>query len=197
MDRDYDGATADPKAVNRFSWDVYHIENYLLIPEFLLSVLESIGASGYSEQVVLDKLGGAAREVVPTMLIHRMRQFVNGRLIGAINLGFPPDTLTIGKDLYGASARSVAKINAALVNELSEAALLQQEQVFRTEFEQSFADGSWRTNLPGREILRRFVALESLPVGYEVFRNLIVSKMVERGYKPPGMKKVMDAIVAD
>jgi hypothetical protein len=110
---------------------------------------------------------------------------------------FPPDTLTIGKDLYGASMRSVTKINAALGNELNEPALLQQEQVFRTEFEQSFADGSWRTNLPGREILRRFIVLENLPVGYEVFRNLIVSKMVERGYKPPGMKKVVDAIVAD
>ena len=126
-----------------------------------------------------------------------MRQFVNACIIGSIDLGFPPDTLTIGRDLHTAASRSVARINKALTEKIDDVSLERQEQLFRREIEQSFADGSWSAKLPGRDILRRFVSLEQLPVGYEVFRNLVLSKMTERGHKPPGMKQVIDRIVAD
>lgn len=196
VDRDYDGP-ADPKAVNRHVWDVYHIENYLLDRPFLVEVLRSLGSEKYTEQNVFDHVGAAARDVVPAMLIQKMRQYVNFNLVGSIDLGFPPDTLTISRELHGAASRSVARVNAALSERLSEEKLLSEEQKHRTEIEQSFADGTWSAKLPGRDILKRFVAAEKLPVGYEVFRNLVMSKMAERGYKPPGMKKVIDAIVDD
>jgi hypothetical protein len=197
VDSDYENPAEDPKAVNRFAWDVYHIENYLLVPAYLLDVIVSLGVSGYTEQKILEHLGAAAREVVPGMLIHKMRQFANLSIISSIDLGFAPDTLTIGHDLHGAASRSVGRINKVLTEQLNENSLLAQEQKFRTEIEQSFADGTWLAKLPGRDILRRFVSNEKIPVGYEVFRNLVMSKMTERGHKPEGMKKIIMAIVSD
>jgi hypothetical protein len=138
-------SSIDPKAVNRFSWDVYHIENYLLEKQFLVEVLRSLGLDGFTEQNIFDRLGSAAREVVPVMLIHKMRQFVNSSLIGSIDLGFAPNTLTIGRDLHAAASRSVTRINNALSDRLAEDKLLDPEQKFRLEIEQTFADGTWAT----------------------------------------------------
>jgi hypothetical protein len=197
VDGDYDSPSDDPKVVNRFAWDVYHIENYLLVPEYLASVIESLGVSGCSEQRIIDRLGEAARDVVPNMLIHKMRQFVYSCIVNSLDLGFSPETATIGRDLNAAAVRSVARMNTALADKIDQASLEQQEKTFRAEFELSFSDGSWAKNLPGRDILRRFVHIEQIPVNYEVFRNLIVSKMAERGFKPVGMKQIVDRIVAD
>jgi hypothetical protein len=196
VDGDYD-ASDDPKAVNRFIWDVYHIENYLLEPKYLLAVVEALGFSGYTTQKIWERLGAAARDVVPSMLIHKMRQFANSCIIGAVDLGFAPDTTEVAGDLHAAARRSVERINAALSNKIDKESLEQQEQFFRNEIEESFRDGSWSKKLPGRDILRRFVHAENLSVGYEVYRNLVTSKMAEDGYKPQGMKAIIDRIVAD
>jgi predicted ATPase len=197
VDGDFDAPVEDPKAVNRFTWDVYHIENYLLTAEYLQAVMEALGVVGYTEQRIMEQLALAARDVVPSMLIHKMRQFVNACIIGSIDLGFAPDTLTIGRALHAAASRSVERINTALAERIDDVSLERQELLFRREIEQSFTDGSWSTKLPGRDILRRFVSQDQLPVGYEVFRNLLLSKMIERGYKPAGMKTIIDRIVAD
>jgi hypothetical protein len=39
VDRDHDSEEDDSKAVRRFIWDVYHIENYLLAPDFIADVV--------------------------------------------------------------------------------------------------------------------------------------------------------------
>jgi hypothetical protein len=37
---------------------------------------------------------------------------------------------------------------------------------------------------------------EVTAIPYEVFRNLLVDRMAEEGYQPPGMKRVIDRILA-
>jgi ABC-type iron transport system FetAB ATPase subunit len=44
VDRD-DSEGASPGVARRFTWDVYHIENYLLDPRFILAVLDDLGAA--------------------------------------------------------------------------------------------------------------------------------------------------------
>lgn len=44
--------------------------------------------------------------------------------------------------------------------------------------------------------MRGLIELESVPVSYEVLRNLIVARMVEGGTKPDGMKRVVDRVLA-
>jgi len=73
VDGDYERSD-DPKAVNRFTWDVYHIENYLLEPKYIQAVLKALDVQGYTEEKIWERLSAAARDVVPTMLRHKMRQ---------------------------------------------------------------------------------------------------------------------------
>jgi len=148
----------------------------------------------YTAAKLESKFTEAARKVVPAVLIQKMRTFVNSHLVGCIDLGFPPESLTIGKELFGAASRSAERTARLIEGELSEAKLIEAEQSFRTEIEGSFADGTWRKKLPGRDILKQLTAIVGSPVGYEVLRNLIVSRMVQEGYQPEGMKMVIDQI---
>jgi hypothetical protein len=91
----------------------------------------------------------------------------------------------------------MSRINGIFERDLSKESLLKVEKDYRDAIEQSFSDGTWNAKLPGRDILRQFVSVEKLPVAYEIFRNLIVSRMAEIGHKPEGMKKIIEAIYAD
>jgi predicted ATPase len=198
VDGDTDEATNDTGAVNRYQWDVYHIENYLIEPDVIAHVVNIVKSDGGEDGNSIQKaLEVAARHAVPSLLINLIRSSANSRLIRSINLNFSPNTLTVAHDLYDAVTRSMTKMQAEIEGGLSEAALLAEEQSFRLDIEQSFSDGSWIKKLPGREILKQFVKASNLPIGYEVLRNLIVARMVELGIKPAGMKLIIDKIVAD
>lgn len=198
MDSDSEGEIDETKGVNRFEWNVYHIENYLLNSQIIADVLNSLTLTNNNAATDIEsKLNSAARKVLPSMLIHRMRAHVNSKIVGAISLGFSPETLTIGKELCIAASRSAARINALIGDTLSEAALVEQEQSLRTEYESCFADGTWKSKLPGRDILKKFVDQEGIKTGYEVFRNLIVTRMATLKYKPDGMKFVIEKILLD
>lgn len=198
VDGDTEGPVEDTNAVNRHVWDVYHIENYLLEPNVIAHVVNTIDPSrAQDEASVKSGLEAAARGVVGSVLIHRIRSSTNSKLVSAINLGFAPDTLTVAHDLHDAVNRSMVRMQNAIAADLSEQSLLSVEQDLRLEIETSFTDGSWIKKLPGRDILKQYVASQALPVGYEVLRNLIVGRMVEVGFKPTGMKEVIDKVVAD
>src|SRR5262249_46726852 len=160
-------------AVNRFEWGVYHIENYLLHPQYIADVLNSLALkTRYDATRVEKSLEEAARSVVPGMVIHRLRAYASSKMVGAIDLGFSPCTATVGQELHAAVSRSSERLSQ-VVAELSQANLVAMEKKVRAEVEQSFSDRSWMKKLPGREILKRFIALEQVGVAYEVFRNLI------------------------
>lgn len=198
VDGDVNGAVEDTKAVNRFVWDVYHVENYLLAPEIIADVLNSLLISErYDIERVFKGLESAARDVVPIILNHKMRVHVNSHIVNSIGLGFSPTTKTVGLDLHDAASRSSLKISALMDSSLSASALKEKESTIKSELEQSFADGSWIKVLPGRDILKRFLDKEKVSLAYEPFRNLIVSKMANCGYKPNGMKVVIDKIASD
>jgi predicted ATPase len=198
VDGDTEGPLEDSEAVNRHVWDVYHVENYLLDPEVISHVINVIDLSkSETKQSVLANLEAAARSAVSSVLIHRIKTFANAKLIGTINLGFSPDTLTVAHSLHDSIARSMSRMQTIIDGDLSEASLLATEQRFRLEIENSFADGTWIKKLPGRDILKKYVSSQNLSVKYEVFRNLIMGRMVEVGLKPAGMKSVIDKIVSD
>jgi hypothetical protein len=60
----------------------------------------------------------------------------------------------------------------------------------------ALADGRWRAEFRGRDILHKFVDRESLKIPYERFRNLIVSRMAEVGHQPAGMRRIIDGIMS-
>lgn len=197
-DKDSDERSNSAGAISRMSWDVYHIENYLLDSKTISEVVNSLTLTHVLTSAEVDeRLCASARQVVPGMLIHQMRAYANSKIVQSISLGFSPETLTIGSALFESASRSAGKINKLVEESLSEQGLKDLEQKMRKDFEKCFADGTWRKNLPGREILKRFVEIAKLPVGYEIFRNLLVKRMVEAAYQPVGMREILLKIVHD
>lgn len=194
VDKDTDDGDASP-AINRFAWDVYHIENYLLDSEIIAAVLNSMSMKKkYDAESVLIHLRDAAKAAVTNVLAHRMRSYVNSRLLKAIDLGFDPRSEAIGRELHAAATRYASRIQTLVSADLSEENLSSIDAKFRAEVERDLASGAWIKSLPGREILKCFAADQGVSVPYEVLRNLIVSRMVEDGIKPAGMQLIVEKV---
>jgi len=194
-DKDTDGAEPT-KGLRRYQWDVYHIENFLLEPKFIAATLNDLDPSRrMDDESALDALRTAARKVVPRLLRHKMRVHVNERLVRCIDLGFDPAAEEIAEQMADAVGRSVVKISTAKENELSIDVLRQSQANWRDEIESSFANGQWKVILPGREILKVFVSDQHLSIPYETLRNLIVARMCDAGFQPPGMKRIITEII--
>lgn len=197
VDKDFENIETVDKAVNRFSWNVYHIENYLLEPEIIKDTLNSLALKdNYDNRGVREQLTLAARRVVPDVLVQKMREFVNSQLISTINLGFDPQTKNVSEELHKAMTRSLDRFTSA-ANILSKTKLDLKKIEITTDLEDSFTDDRWIRELPGREILKQFVHLEKLPVNYDTFRNMIKNRMREKGFKPEGMKQIIEKICRD
>lgn len=187
-----------PRGVRRFSWDVYHIENYLLEPRYVAEAVNAIDPNRrLNEEMALEAMRSSARKVVSKVLRHRMRDYINSRLVRCIDLGFDPAAEQIARLAYGAAARSVARIGTVASEELTETKLEERQNEWKADVERAFGDGSWRKVLPGREILKAFVDDQRLSIAYDALRNLIVSRMVDAAYRPEGMTKVITEIVAE
>lgn len=185
-----------PGAVDVFQWDVYHIENYFLNPRYIAEVLGALSVgSVISEEVVLDELREAARQTMPQLLRHELSSFANNELVPLVKTGIDPSKGDLAMELHGAIHASLQRLEAAAM-QLSPERLHDLEAALRTKYEASLADGSWLSTFRGRDVLRRFATARSLPVSYEVFRNLILARMAEDAYQPPGMKQIINAIMA-
>ena len=192
---DADGDFGRSLPPNTFQWDVYHIENYLLSPRHILRVLQEINrdtAPLDTEQGVLDLMNHAARLTIPALVSHELTTHVDKSLVDCIDLGFDPKRSDVGAALAEAADRAKAKMIKA---PLSKDALtsLQGESTQRAEKE--LQSGRWTTTFRGRDVLRRFCDLAKLGVAYEVFRDLIIARMHQAKFEPPGMREVIDRIL--
>ncbi|MDU9402700.1 AAA family ATPase [Pseudomonas sp. zfem004] len=199
VDRDSEVSIDSSAGVNRFEWDVYHIENYLLHPEIIAEVINNLNLGGRrcSNDSVRDKLNQAARRVVPQMIIRKMRSHANSKIVQSIDLGFSPETQNVAEDLHKAITRSMDRIKKQASTSLLESELKTLEDCTRAEIDESFINGTWLQTIPGRDILKQYVNIENISISYEIFRNLIVAKMVEKNHKPEGMSRIINRIVND
>lgn len=195
-DRDTDLDISSRPSVNIFSWDVYHIENYLIEPQFIAKVLEALGVARLSEEAIWDELRQCAETSLPQLIRHELAEFANNAMVKMIDTSTDPKASNLSAELFKATSRSLAKVTDACSNELNEAALKQREQLSRERYVASIADGSWTKVVRGRDILKKFTGKHATAVTYEVFRNLIISMMKDANYRPAGMKQVIDKVLA-
>ncbi|MBW9055482.1 AAA family ATPase [Rhizobium mesosinicum] len=194
-DRDSDNI-ATPKGLRRYQWDVYHIENYLLEPSFVAAAVNSVDHTrSIDTETALDGLRAAARKVVPRLLRQRMRDYVNSQMVQCIDLRFDPAAEEVVAPIAEAAQRSLERLKERSENQLTKELLSKKQEEWKSEIEEAFANGRWKSLLPGREILKMFVNDQRLAIAYDALRNLIVSKMVDAGFKPLGMKSVISEIV--
>lgn len=184
-------------SVKQHSWDVYHLENYFLEAEYIRDVLIALGSQNPpSPEAIWDDLRSCAQETLPQIVRHDLAEFANAHLISAIDVGTDPKKGDLVGELFAAAERSKTRVEGLLSTDLSEDKLKGEQERIREQYDSALADGSWHKVFRGRDILRRFAGKRASSVSYEVFRNLIVSRMADRGYQPPGMKAVIDAIIA-
>lgn len=195
-DKDFDTKDKADNNVNTFSWDVYHIENYFLSPRHISAVLSGLFVgSTDSEEAIADELRECARQTLPQLLRHELAVYANDALIRAINTGTDPAKGDLVAELSSAVERSIDRVGALKGAALGEEKLLEMEADLRQKYEAGLADGTWVSTFRGREILKKYAANKGLPVQYEVFRNLILGRMAEEGFQPPGMKAIIEAIL--
>jgi len=195
-DRDSGDGVSEASSINTFSWDVYHIENYFLSASHISQVLNSLSvANTLSEEAIADELRECARETLPQLLRHELAEFANENLIGAIDTGTDPRRGDLARELHSAVKRSLERLLSVGNQVLSEEGIRNKEASLRSSYQAALADGSWISTFRGRDVLRRFAGKHVSSVSYEVFRNLIISRMREEGYQPFGMKIVIDKIL--
>lgn len=183
-----------------FSWDVYHIENYLLEGDFLFRVLERLRSctieTGSAEKV-RSCLKECAKISVSALINHRLTVEVNSALLKSITFkissvdGDP--TRALAAAIQKASEK--AAVLAAQTYPVSEI-----ESRFRAvslEVRSSLDNESWMKTFRGRDILKLFVTKYVSGISYQNLRELILSEMKDNGYQPAGMKAIVDRIMAD
>ncbi len=183
--------------IDIFEWDVYHIENYFLEPIYIRKTLASLGITNLpSEEAISDDLRAAASDTTDLLVRHELATFCNNALVTAINTGTDPKKGDIAGETYRAVSRSLDRLQSLSSHGLTEEAIKEKESSIRAKYIQALADGSWVKNYRGRDILKRYAGKHVPLVSYEVFRNLVLSKMQDGSFKPAGMQSVVDRIIA-
>ena len=196
---DSDGeATGQTEVPTRYKWDVYHIENYLIEPEFILRVLKDLNkavAPVDTTEGVLQALQEHAERTIPSLVLHQLRTIANRALIDCVDLKFGPEESDISLALSEAAERSCSRIRRVVAEKVNREQLKVSEREFSERASGHLRSGEWRSSFRGRDVLRRFVGQHCGGVQYEIFRDLIIARMRDAEYEPPGMKKVIDSIL--
>ncbi len=199
VDRDtYEPTLSETDGI--YNWNCYHIENYLLEPRFILTVLQdALGPkSPFSSEGDVEKaLTDCASLTLPSMVRQYLEQYSNQQLISKIKTRIDPSSNDLVSSLRSAVDSSIKRIVEVSGNLLSNEELTKRKEQLETKLQADLISGNWRVDFRGRDILKEFVNRHSLGMKYEYFRNLIISKMRDQGYRPADMqdvvKKILDA----
>ena len=196
VDKDSEAQLGITTGASEFSWDVYHIENYLLDPGSIRAALATLTARDVysSDDEVVADLRDSATKLIDSLVLERLQADVNREFVEAIRIGAPPDTTSVAESLIPSIAGSLSRVNH--VGEgLTLDVLSGRAQNYRDEFEAALSDETWLRQLPGRPILRRFAHTKlGNKIDGAMFCNAVLDKMVERGITPEGMQVILEEI---
>lgn len=193
-DSDYDGEKSGVENITLFSWPVYHIENFLIDPDFISIAVSGLYPNSIGADEVADMLRDCARTCIPKAVRHHVVGNASKQLIGAINLSFDPLAENIADEVYQAAERSRDRTTDLFGGKLSRESLQVLEGELREKYESAIDDGSWVDILPGRDILRAFSNRLPNGIGHETLRTMIVNRMVEAKHMPSRMKAIVSQI---
>ncbi|MCB0748568.1 MAG: ATP-binding protein [Ignavibacteriae bacterium] len=196
VDRDSGKVTNDIESLE-FSWDVYHIENYLLNEAFILKTLIDLGLTNSaldSEAKVLTQLKECAQETMNFHVRHELYLFVSNEVQSSFRSNIN-DKNPLNEEFYKTVESTILEMESKKVNSLSQRELYKKERFIQNKYQNALKDETWKSVYNGRNILKRFVGKHCEGIRYEQFRNLLISKMKHERFKPTGMKKIIDEIL--
>lgn len=196
---DQDDETGSQSALreNALSWDRYHIENYLIEATFIKAALHSIGHDlrHKDDQEIEERLKEAAVTTLDRLVQHAVESFVRNKIQPLMRInsrregGYSPAETA---DLVCLAVESLRETSAS---DLSKQKLSDLALQTRSELERSLTSDAWKSKFRGRDVLKSFVGNElNGIVRYEVFRNIVISRMQDAGFQPSGMKQVLEQI---
>ena len=183
-----------------FTWDLYHIENYLLEPSFIAQALKSVNVNHQdlpSEEAVEQRLREIAKDQIGKLVLHKLSSDFNATLLKDLRLSTNHVAEDLGQDIYDSITQSLDRMNARLNDDLSIQNIGQRANRETVELTESLETDDWRRYFRGRDILRVFAGKYVPGMRYEYFRDLIISQMSNANHQPQGMKDVIDQIVND
>ena len=197
IDRDGSDRTQDDEESGRFTWDVYHIENYLLDESAILDVLRksTISGTGFKEiDEVERELREIAREQIDGLVEHAVREKAHYAITGAIRL---KGERKLGEGAGSGVSRRVAEaidvLTAKSKKELSAEELDKVGEERRATLQRAIEENEWKKEFRGREIMKVFASRYS-GMRYETMRDMIINTMAEANRRPPGMLRILERI---
>lgn len=193
VDKDSDiGGSTDP---NKKIWNVYHIENYLLVPDVISRVVADLRPNDFpSPERIDDCLKICAEKSLDVILSHELRILFNQKLVGCLNLQFELNE-NVAEAIFAAAGRSIGRITKLAENELSYEQIKNVSDKRKVDLREDMDKGRWRESFRGRDILKQLISELGLGLKYEMFRNLLVSRMRDTDIKPEGMRKILGEIL--
>ena len=201
VDKD-SGAEIDSSGELRrhYSWDVYHIENYLLDARFISEVLKNMDVH-HNDVASVDgierRLTQIAEAQMGQLISHKIRTEINSELVRELDLSSNPRSDDIGTALHSSVEKSIQQVQRLAGTKLRVEEIRKRVDQEREVLSKSLSEGDWKKHFKGRDILRAFVGEYVRGMRYELFRNLLISQMVNSGHQPEGMKAVLDKILND
>ena len=181
---------------NVYRWDRYHIENYLLESEYILAACKTIRNRAIQTSQELDvALKECAESLLDRLILERLQDEINREMMGSLAIGANRDTRDPAIDIIPSIRGSLARLNE-LGDKYSEEYLTRREGEIRQTLSAALTSNGWRSEFPGRLVIKRFVEKCVIGVSYDAFRFLIIEKMVDSRYEPPGMLTIINKITA-
>ena len=196
VDRDGTEPT-DEEGDGRFTWDVYHIENYLLDPKIVLNVLKNITLqdTGFRDEAEVE---GAFREIakgqIDRLIEHSVRATVHEAIWRAIKLRGTDDERSPAERVSERLKSSIERLVDLTKGDLCEQELNAVAAARRSVLQSAVEGNDWKKEFRGRDLLKQFVEQYTVGVRYEVFRDMIVNTMAEQEIRPLGMLQVLEKI---
>ena len=201
VDKDTGPVKASPQEFSRhFTWDMYHIENYLLEPVYIDEALGrlNISHSTLSSMGKIDQcLRQIANEQINKLALHKLTSEVNTKLLKDLRLQTNPMSSDIGADFHKSIEKVISQMSNRLTDDLDVDKLRSRVNTERAELTESLKTDDWKKYFRGRDILSVFAGRYVPGMRYEYIRDLIISQMSSTNYQPEGMKSVLDQILKD
>lgn len=186
------------RSADSYSWDRYHIENYLLESSYILEVLKDLNTKSEKLKTPNDvdkELVVCAQETLNDLVRHELESKANSEMVAAIKTQVARNPGSVASELSKAIISTKNRIEDAISGSLSLASLERDEKFIRNKYSQHLKDGTWLKTFRGRDVLKRFVDQHVNSVKYEVFRDLIIARMRDKGFQPIGMHEVIEKIL--
>lgn len=181
----------------RYTWDVYHIENYLLDSQVVLDVLRKLTLqdTGFkSAEEVEEAFRDIAEEQIEALVEHAVRARAHEAVRQAIRLRGEETSKDPAERVGKRLEESIERLTDLTKGDLSEGKLTAIAEGRREVLESAVRDEGWKREFKGRDLLRKFAGLYTGGVRYEVLRDMIVNTMAEREIRPAGMLRILEKI---